>query len=76
MLRKNQLHETVVMRSNDVVRGLAYDMPWWCLCLDKMVSDLNENGLNCQKGTYSHFTHSLHLYERDIPLVQEMLGEL
>jgi thymidylate synthase len=76
MLRKNYLHETVVMRSNDVVRGLAYDMPWWCLCLDKMVSDLNENGLSCQKGTYSHFAHSLHLYERDIPLVQEMLGEL
>jgi len=28
MLRENKLHATVVMRSNDVVKGLVYDMPW------------------------------------------------
>jgi len=74
MLREGRLHETVVMRSNDVVRGLAYDMPWWCLFLEMMVDELNQLGLPCEVGTYSHLAHSLHLYERDAAVAKEMLG--
>lgn len=73
MLRGGKLHETVVMRSNDVVRGLTYDMPWWCKCLDMMVDELNAAGLRCVKGTYSHLAHSLHLYEKDRGIAEEML---
>jgi thymidylate synthase len=74
MLREGRLYETTVMRSNDVVRGLAYDMPWWCRCLDMMVDDLNAAGLRCVKGTYSHLAHSLHLYHKDLSTALEMLG--
>lgn len=74
MLRSGRLHSTVVMRSNDAVRGLAYDMPWWCRCLETMVDDLRGGGLACEVGTYSHLAHSLHLYDRDVRVVEEMLG--
>lgn len=76
MLRDDLLHETVVMRSNDVVRGLAYDMPWWCLFLEMMVEELNCRKLPCRVGTYSHLAHSLHLYERDVAVAEEMLGRI
>ena len=74
MLREGRLHETVVMRSNDVVRGLAYDMPWWCLFLERMVDELRQHGLVCDVGTYSHLAHSLHLYDRDVDVAEKMLG--
>lgn len=69
MFRENRLHATVVMRSNDVVKGLAYDMPWFCHLLERMADELGWS-----VGTYTHFVHSMHLYDRDVALAKEMLG--
>jgi thymidylate synthase len=68
-LRGGGLRGTVVMRSCDVVKGLAYDMPWFVLLLEKMAGELG-----VPVGTYTHFCHSLHLYERDVETAREMLG--
>lgn len=67
MIRNGQMHGCAVMRSNDIVRGLVYDMPWFCYLLEAMALELN-----VPVGTYTHFAHSFHLYERDIPVARRM----
>jgi thymidylate synthase len=75
MIREDQLHFTIVMRSNDIVKGLVYDMPWFCSLMEMMRDDLLPLYPNLTIGSYTHIAHSLHMYERDLPLVYEMLGE-
>ncbi len=69
LLRGGRLGMTTVMRSNDAVRGLAYDMPWFCGLLSKMAGELA-----APVGTYTHLAHSMHLYVRDVPAALAMLG--
>jgi len=69
MFRDGKLHETAVMRSNDAVKGLVYDMPWFCGLLEEMAEELGE-----QVGTYTHLAHSLHLYESDRQTAERMVG--
>lgn len=69
LVRDDRLHGTVVMRSCDIVKGLAYDMPWFCYLLLTMADDVGLIG-----GTYTHYCHSLHLYERDEAAARRMLG--
>lgn len=73
-IRENRLHCTVVMRSNDLVKGFAYDVPWHMRCQMRMRRELGEVGVYVDLGTYTHIVHSLHVYERDVGLVKEMLG--
>lgn len=69
MIRGEKLHATTVMRSNDVVKGLPYDMPWFCYLLERMAEELNEI-----TGSYTHFAHSFHLYDKDRRLAEKMVG--
>lgn len=75
MIRDDHLHLTIVMRSNDVVKGLVYDMPWFNWLIYKMRDQLIPTYPDLKIGTYTHFAHSLHMYERDLPLVLDMIGE-
>ncbi len=68
-VRDGRLGMTAVMRSNDAVRGLPYDMPWFCHCLSRMAGELGR-----PVGTYSHMAHSMHLYDRDRRTAELMLG--
>lgn len=74
LIRENKLHLTIVMRSNDLVLGLVYDLPWFCSLLDRMVAELRPHYPELQKGTYTHLAHSMHIYERDEEKVRGMLG--
>lgn len=74
LIRNNELHLTVVMRSNDLVLGLVYDLPWFCSLLDKMVAELKPTYPDLVKGTYTHIAHSMHIYDRDEVKVGRMLG--
>lgn len=65
--RQGKLDLTVVMRSNDVVRGFVYDVPWFCHLLLKMAREV---GL--EVGRYEHLAHSLHLYESDVEVAGRM----
>lgn len=69
MVRGDRLHATAVMRSCDVVKGLAYDAPWFCHLLLRMAAEVEE-----RVGTYTHLAHSLHLYDRDRAVAELMLG--
>lgn len=74
-IREDHLHFTIVMRSNDVVKGMVYDMPWFCWLIFKMRDQLLPKYPDLKIGTYTHIAHSLHVYERDLPLVFDMIGE-
>ena len=75
LIRNDQLHLSVVMRSNDLTLGLVYDLPWFCGLMDRMVSELKETYPNLTKGHCTHTVHSLHIYEKNEEMVKKMLGE-
>lgn len=75
LIRDEQLHLSVVMRSNDMWLGLTYDLPWFMSLLDRMVDELKYHYPNLTKGTYTHTVHSLHIYERDGAKIMKALGE-
>ncbi len=74
LIRDNKLNFTIVMRSNDIVLGLVYDLPWFCSLMDKMLEELKPIYPDLQKGKYTHIAHSLHAYEKDAEIIQKMLG--
>lgn len=74
LIRNNQLHFTIHMRSNDVILGTPTDVPFFCLLQINMWHLLKQNKYpNLELGSYTHIANSLHLYERNIQLVKEML---
>jgi thymidylate synthase len=75
LIRDDRLHLIVHMRSNDVVKGLVYDMPWFCYLIERMTQELKENAYpNLRVGTYTHFVDSLHVYDSDHQKCWDMLG--
>ena len=74
LIRDDRLNLAVVMRSNDLVKGLAYDMPWFISLIHRMTEELKTTYPNLQPGTYTHLAHSMHLYEKDIEVINAMLG--
>jgi thymidylate synthase len=74
LIRDDKLNLAVVMRSNDMVLGLVYDMPWFVSLIDRMVEELKPHYPRLTKGTYTHTVHSLHIYERNEEMVLKMLG--
>lgn len=76
LIRNDELHFSVVMRSNDLTLGLVYDMPWFMGLMDRMVEELKPHYPNLKKGHYTHTVHSLHIYERNEEMVKKMLGEV
>jgi thymidylate synthase len=75
LIRDNRLHLIVHMRSNDVVKGLVYDMPWFCYLMERMRHELSENGYHdLQLGDYIHIADSFHVYEPDFEKAFAMVG--
>jgi len=74
MIRGNKLHLTVRMRSNDLMLGLVYDLPWFVSLMDKMVDELKPLYSDLKKGTYTHSADSMHIYEKDEVKILKMIG--
>lgn len=73
-IRDDRLNFSISMRSNDLVTGLAYDMPWFVHLMDKMVEELRPMYPSLVKGRYTHHCHSSHIYEKSAEKVKRMLG--
>lgn len=67
-LRDGELHYTVVMRSQDVWRGMPYDVPYFIWQQCEMARQLG-----ARVGNYTHIVHSFHMYERDAAKVKELI---
>lgn len=64
---KNQLDMTVLMRSNDLVYGFCNDQ----YCFSKL-QELVAVELGLEVGTYYHFAHDMHIYEKHFNLKQKL----
>lgn len=72
-IRDNKLNATTVMRSNDVIKGTTFDIPFFMLVQQMMLNALKKTYPDLEMGTYTHLAHSMHLYESDFELVGKML---
>tara|TARA_R110001592_G_scaffold162601_1_gene396201 strand:+ start:9232 stop:10122 length:891 start_codon:yes stop_codon:yes gene_type:complete len=72
-IRNNQLNFTVHMRSNDLVLGTPTDVAFFCLLQQQMHKYLLKKYPKLRLGMYTHFVNSLHIYEKNLKLVNNML---
>lgn len=75
-IRENKLSLTITMRSNDLTLGLVYDLPWFISLIYKMRDDLRDVYPSLEIGTYTHYVHNLHIYDRDQEKILKMLGRI
>ena len=59
-IRDGKLHCTGIMRSNDIIFGLTYDITYFTQ-IQKYIA----SRLNIPTGSYTHFATSMHFYDKD-----------
>lgn len=69
-VRLGELHYSTHMRSQDIVLGWPYDVPFFVWQLTQMAEETGH-----EVGSLRHVVDSLHMYERDRGTAQKMLGE-
>lgn len=74
-IRNSKLHLSANMRSNDLILGFANDVVAFTLLQEKMLIELREIIPELEMGSYYHYAGSLHIYERNFPLVEKALAE-
>jgi len=73
-IRNNKLSMISRMRSQDVFKGLTYDVPFFSMLLQNMYLLLKKNKYpELELGTLTHSSDSLHIYSSDYDLAREML---
>lgn len=70
VVRSNQLHALVMMRSNDAFLGLPHDVFAFT-----MLQELIARSLGVEVGHYKHAVGSLHMYTRNTKEIQDYLDE-
>ena len=70
MIREDKLNLITHMRSNDAHLGLPHDV--FCFT---MLQEIMARALGIDIGKYKHFVGSLHIYKKDIPIIQGFLDE-
>jgi len=63
----NKLDCLVMMRSNDLIYGFSYDVPWFNY-LHKLVAEKT----HLEVGKYRHFATSMHVYKRHFDMVEKI----
>lgn len=69
------LHMTVMMRSNDVIFGFTNDAFCFWNLMQFMWAVLREKNPSLRLGTYTHFTNSMHVYERHFEMIGKILSK-
>lgn len=72
-IRENKLDFTLMMRSNDAILGLPTDVAFFCMLHQQMYKHLLETYPDLVIGKYTHMVNSMHLYERNFEVVNDML---
>jgi thymidylate synthase len=71
LIRDNQLHLIVNMRSNDLFLGFCYDVAIFTLWQEKMLNELKGVYPYIRMGYYYHNVGSLHIYEQNIETIKK-----
>lgn len=72
-IRNNKLYMTLTMRSNDVILGFMTDWAFFSILHYHVFLHLKNYYSELELGSYTHISHSMHLYERNYELVENML---
>lgn len=74
-IENGYLHMTVMMRSNDVIFGFTNDaFCFWQLYLF-VYTVLAKTMPNLKPGEYTHFTNSMHVYDRHYAMIKQLVSE-
>lgn len=73
-IRDNELHMTLTMRSNDVIYGFMTDWAFFSILQYHVYLHLKKYYPRLKMGTYTHISHSMHLYEKHYKLVEKILN--
>lgn len=74
-IRNNKLYMTLTMRSNDVIYGFMTDWAFFSTLHYHVFLDMQKYYPELEMGSYTHISHSMHLYERHYELVKKMVTE-
>lgn len=74
-IRNNELHMKVQMRSNDLVYGATYDMPWFSTIQQTVYLNLLQTYPELQLGGYFHFSDNTHYYEKHFETMLNIIEE-
>ena len=76
-IRDNALHLHTLMRSNDIIWGLTYDLFSFTLFQECMLLDLRktEQFKDLELGDYYHTAGSIHIYERHFEQAERIVRE-
>lgn len=74
-IRENMLNMTLNMRSNDVIYGFPTDWAFFSVLQYHVYLHLLRYYPNLMLGSYTHISHSMHLYERHYSVVKDMLSK-
>ena len=73
LIRDNKLNFTIIMRSQDEILGRTFDLPFFTILQQQMLSHLKYFYPDLTLGKFIYHTVSSHLYERNFELVEAML---
>jgi thymidylate synthase len=74
-IRGDCLECITTMRSQDVWRGMVYDVPWFVYVQEKVRQEVSRLlGREIEMGAYHHNVGSLHIYESNIEDAKTELG--
>jgi len=73
-IRDNKLNMTLSMRSNDVILGFMTDFTFFNILHQQVFTHLKIYYPELEIGTYTHISHSMHLYEEHYEKVENMLS--
>lgn len=74
LIRNDQVHLNVNMRSNDLVYGFPYNALYFVKLMHRMTAELKEWYPELVVGNYYYNTVSLHFYLKHLDKVKDMLG--
>lgn len=72
-IRNNKLNMTLNMRSNDVILGFMTDFTFFNILHQQVFLHMKQYYPEIEMGSYTHTSHSMHLYARHYELVERML---
>lgn len=74
-IRDNKLIAITNMRSNDLIYGFGYDVPFFCAIQQLVYYALLPTYPNLKLGFYSHHAASLHVYKRHFDMVHKIVSD-
>lgn len=74
-IRNNKLYMTLTMRSNDVIFGFMTDWAFFSILHYHVFMHMKEYYPELEMGSYTHISHSMHVYERHYELVKNMVEQ-